>query len=370
MVAWAVVAQVGAEALAKGLGSSIGEGLGTAFVGWLTGAGGGGIDWREVDSRLERLEQKINALSEFITEDLPEVVYIEALHANLAIIKAQTSAHRSAVFGALASFLSSQNPNSANNLRNAAVALLDTAETLMMFGSPAYPIALEALCAATTAYGALINYQEAQFRPELQVRADRWANIVGPWLENTDGSLKRTLANYEAEYAAAKNVLNSYPNGVPFFLLSVSEPNTIEKATQPAGSIWANMQEDIIHFYDIWIGFLDRKTSDGTWTGGPGEVFWQQHAIVNAPPLPVGQWQALCVRSPSSSGQLPIQVDWWQPLRTWPAGYSKDDVRNMAGRKYTHYHNAIPKLAPLIVETRVVLERIGALYKACVELAK
>jgi hypothetical protein len=366
-IAWGVVAQVGAEALAKALGSSIGEGLGNAFVDWLLGKKGTD-GWQEVSARLERLERKIDQLTAYIVDKLPEVIYQESLEANLAVAEAEFQAYRTTVVGLLNGYKASPSEGSASDLHDAVIKVLNKAETLMRFGVPAYPVAIEAMTLATLAYAELIAKDEARYRAPLRIRAATWLGMVEEWLSPNLGTVPNTVAKYKSEYDYANQVVATYPNKVPFFLIGVMGPNTIDTTKVPPESIWYNVTNPhIYHFYDIHIGFLDRKYPNGTWTGGPGEVFWQQHLIEDAPPLAEGSWAPLLNRSPSSTGQLPIQVHWWTPLRnnTWPAGLRPEEVRDRAGVAYTQFHEQAAKLPALISEGASTVDRLTQLRDAC-----
>lgn len=369
-IAWGVVAQIAAEAMAEGLGKSIGEGLGSAFVDSLLGKKGDD-GMTEVALSLDRLEQKLDALTAFVTQKLPQLIYDLTLDAQLEVIKAEIPALRTSVLGLLAGYKAANSDAAAHELHEAIVELLNRTQTLMGFGVPAYPIALEVMTLAIATYTELIERDEVRYRPVLQVRAEAWKYIVDSWLKPANGSLTTTLASYQESLLTAQGVIAAHPNGIPFFLLAVFGPVTVDTAKEPPDSIFANVNPPVVfHQYQIFIGFLDRQYPDGAWTGGQGEVFWQQHTIENAPPLSEGSWGPLLDQSPSATGQLPIQVPWWTPLRSWAPGTRPDEVRDQAGRAYTSYQRQVASLPPLIADLGSAIATITSLRETCASLTK
>lgn len=249
-IAWEPILQVGAEELAKAFGSSVGSGLGQAFLDAILGKSNQDAQFQhEVIQRLERIEQKLDSLIAFIRSELPELIqtllreeFVEADR-----IALQTS--RSQVADAIAQVPANGTPDADQIalLEQAAINAANCGERLLRRGPACYMAGIHALAAMISAYSRIARVKPKKLK-SLASRAQTFAELTKPWVDPAlPTSFPSLLAAYTSKLAEAERVIATLPANQ---LVSITSPITwgAPGAIVPPGSAtfgyWGSFSRD------------------------------------------------------------------------------------------------------------------------------
>ena len=214
-VAWGPILQIGAEALDQALGAKLGDGMGEGLVDALLGRKSDDSKFqREVISRLDRIESKLDAVIAFLQSEFPallDAAFEKGLSRDdrLALRAAQSGAG-SSLFG-LPEDRAELTLDQIVGLESANREVANLGEKLLLRGQGYYLAGVHAFACMLSIYSRLADSNPKKLK-SIAYRAQRFLEIVSPWVDiNIPNSYTATRNILDAEYAESQRVLGSLP---------------------------------------------------------------------------------------------------------------------------------------------------------------
>lgn len=269
-----------ADAL-KAMGTSIAQGIGEILrqgpgIGGPFGAaifgGSTRTEWNEeVDRRLSQIEQKLDSIIAFMSNQLPALVQNALTEALLAQKVNDIKGARVGLGSALVAYQTERSPENKAALRHEADSIARLGVSLAQNGPAWYAGTILAFTAMSSGYSRLILNDPALLAA-FKNYAEEYGAIASRWLDvATSRSVAEVNTTSGAEYEAAKKIIDRQPLGN--FLLAISLGPIAFGETSYMGFADPNWGRQ--HTYWGYKAWIDPKTG-GQWNGN-----WGDKQVVN-----------------------------------------------------------------------------------------
>jgi hypothetical protein len=222
-MAWEIILEIAAEALASSMGKRIGENLGQKFTDVLVGNGGASDFEEQVLPVVNRIEEKVDAIAAFLHDELPEIVYNQSTAALMHQYIIQASNKTDTIKGELGTFYANRSKENESRLRQAANDLAEVGLQLAKNGPGYESSAISAFAGVMSAFSVLAKKASTAHLAGLKAYADDYLTVVEPWLDPSNSAgIVSVLQKKQSELEIAQRVVSWLPGTK--FLLAVSGP--------------------------------------------------------------------------------------------------------------------------------------------------
>lgn len=358
---WQEICEKGAEKLGESLGTSLGAAIGgpvgAALAKAILGLGSSNDDIAKLEERLAAIEAKLDTLIQYITDKLPEVIYNQALLANLQIEKSRFGPLRTAVMADLATLRES--PGDASAARALSMSLnnfLVQGNFLAVQGAPFAPFAVISMTVATAAFVQLVQIDKA-YAGALQIWSEAFLEASGAWLDpQVAGSVAYARSRLASTHSRAVHVTTQYPAGVPHALIFLGPKQ-----------IWENFNDGIVVppgtcSYAWHVGYIDDRSGNVWWGGRIGG--WPVTFEFDMPRDRTTEIANAIYLGNDNSGNRrppPVVLDWFPPVEALPAG-GFEEIQTRLATEYALAHDQTATL-PDRIKLAMSLEKEVALLR-------
>jgi hypothetical protein len=346
-IAWGPILQLGAEALAKAMGTKLGEALGTVFADLLIGkrdADNLAAFQAEVVKRLERIEGKLDEVLKYLHETLPNV-FKDVLN------DGDRRALNSSIVGLTAILAGCNGKPKAQEIPTLELAAKETGQIgykLLQAGQGYYLAGVHALSSLIVAYSRMATVDKTKLRG-LGIWANAFADIIAPWIDARPNasplatSFPKLSTQFRDEKAWSDTIVRTLPTSM---LYAIVQPIGVRDSSPVAFGYWGSVS--------VNNGVVSNSLSLA------GDV--RVTAVV---PEPVDYQKY------AQSIRLPL-MPWWTPVtirfgtRALPPWDIAEQVRVNAQTavNYSRTHDA------MIRECELAKVSIQQLYESCMHLAQ
>lgn len=275
---WNSILQKGAESLAQSLGSTIGGGIGEAFVNAILGKSNADDAFKqEVMSALSKIDAKLDEILAFLYQQLPTIIRKQVEGALVDQKKNDINAKATTISGLLKSLNALDRAPTEEELlflADAGNSSFEMGLNVLQYGQEWYAAGLKAYISGFAAYVKLIKHSP-HFGEALSEYSNAYCNLVAPWL--TVGSPQKTSfadlsVSLPQELETARAVIAPMLGKKEYYALSWwSYGTTVYTAGKPTGVKWT---------FAVYGGWWIISPDDYSMTGD------DENRIISSDPLP------------------------------------------------------------------------------------